>query len=124
LEGVKSSREEIARSAKEIELKTKRKKRFNSMITSYMQILNDEVSLPESVNDIRTIYDLITDGEIEDKDIPDGEIFRLEETFVHKKSGTGKIIHTGLTPESKIRIEMDNLLKFMNKSEVPELIKV
>lgn len=124
LEGVKSSREEIARSAKEIELKTKRKRRFNSMITSYMQLLNNEVSLPESVNDIRTIYDLITDGEIEDKDKPDGEIFRLEETFVHKKSGTGKIIHTGLTPESKIRIEMDNLLKFMNKSEVPELIKV
>jgi len=80
LEGVKSSREEIARSAKEIELKTKRKRRFNSMITSYMQLLNNEVSLPESVNDIRTIYDLITDGEIEDKDKPDGEIFRLEET--------------------------------------------
>ncbi|WP_096549668.1 Fic family protein [Ureibacillus thermosphaericus] len=125
LEGVKSSKEEIARSVKNIKMNKNVNNRFNSMVKSYMNLINGNTSLPASPVNIRKIYDEITEGEIEESELPDGEIFRKEVTHVLKKSGTGKVIHRGLTPEVKIINEVEKLLVFMNQSdEVPEIIKV
>lgn len=125
LEGVRSTREEIARSAKEIILKKKSKKRFESMIKSYMRLLNKDIELPASSQDIRKIYDDITNGEIAQDELPDGDIFRSETTYVLKKSGSGKVIHKGIYPEKEIIQTMDHLINFMNEdTEIPMLIKV
>lgn len=93
LEGIKSTKEEIARSAKNIKLNKNTKKRFESMIKSYMRLLNGDINLPRVPQDIRSIYDDITNGEIDEQELPDGEIFRKEVTYILKKSGSGKVIH-------------------------------
>ncbi|MBB5150335.1 MULTISPECIES: hypothetical protein [Ureibacillus] len=63
------------------------------MIKSYMNLINGITSLPINPVNIRKVYDEITEGEIEESELPDGEIFRKEVTHVLKKSGTGKVIH-------------------------------
>ncbi len=123
LEGVKSSREEIIRSARILNT-TKSKKRFSSMIASYNKLLLDELEELESPDDIRKIYDHIADEEINDFEKPDGELFRKELTYVYKKSGTEKIIHRGLTPEKKIIESLEMMIDFLNDSEIPTLIKI
>jgi len=125
LEGIRSSREEIARSTKELQLNKKLKRRFSSMIFSYLKLLNNEISTPLSTVHIRKIYDEITRGEIEADELPDGEIFRKEETFVLKKSGSEKVVHRGITPESKIIESIEKLLYFMNNNnDIPNIIKI
>lgn len=125
LEGVKSSKAEIATSVKSIQLKKTDKKRFDSMIKSYRDLVSRKVSLPTSAKDIRSIYDNITEGEISETNLPDGETFRKEVVKVLAKSGTNQIIHRGVQPESMIVTSIKQLLKFLNKSDdVPPIIKV
>lgn len=125
LEGISSNREEIVRSTKDVLLKRKSKKRFESMIKSYFRLL-DDFEYPKTPTDIRTIYDDITQGEIDPQELPDGEIFRKDITYILKKSGSGKVIHQGMTPESEIITWMEKLLEFMNNDHfnIPNIIKV
>ena len=125
LEGVRSTREEIARSAREVEVNRNSRVRFASMIRIYRDMVNHEVELPRTPEDVRTIYDEITEGEIEPKDRPDGNIFRKDMVHVWKKSGTGKIVHRGILPESEIVAAVEKLLEFLNaRDDLPDLVKV
>lgn len=125
LEGVKSSREEIARSAREVKLNRKNKNRFNSMIKLYLNLYSGELEIPQKPEDMRFIYDNITKGEIDETELPDGKIFRKEQTFVLKKSGTGQVIHHGIVPEEKIIKSVESLLNFLNEEHgIPDLIKI
>lgn len=125
LEGVSSSREEIARSVREIRLNKSEKNRFHSMVKSYLKLINGDTRLPTTPEDIRKIYDNITEGEIDSKELPDGKIFREEATYILKKSGSGKVIHRGIVPESRIHEEIINLLEFLNEERhIPPIIRV
>lgn len=125
LEGIRSSREEIAKSAKEVIQNKKSKKRFESMIESYLRLLNNNTRFPQTPMDVRRMYDDVTDGEVDPTERPDGEIFRKDTTYILKKSGSGKVIHQGITPETEISHAMHRLLDFMNnESDVPSILKV
>lgn len=125
LEGVKSSRDEIAKSVRNVKMKKRDNRRFYSMVKLYMNLTNSEIFFPRNPVDIRNIYDEITEGEIEESELPDGEIFRKEVTHVLSRSGSGKVIHRGIHPEKKIIEEINNLLDFMNKeNSIPPIIKV
>ena len=78
LEGVESSREQIAETTREIiENKKLTNDRLVSMIKSYIYLSGEDIlKLPEDSKDIRKIYDHITKGELEKDCIPDGKIFR------------------------------------------------
>lgn len=124
IEGVQSTKDEIVRSAKEISLDKRRNARFGSMIKSYQALLKGEEVGIDSSQEIRTIYDNITQGEIKQDEFPDGKLFRIEPTFVYKKSGSGKVIHKGITPERNIIELMEQLIQFMNDENVPLLIRI
>jgi len=125
LEGIRSTREEIARSTKEVKLNRKSKNRFESMIKLYMKMIQNEIEFPVIPMDIRKIYDDITNGEIEPDELPDGDIFRKDITYILKKSGTGKVVHQGITPENEVVTAVDQMLKFMNdRNGIPVMIKV
>ncbi len=124
LEGVKSTKEEIIRSAKEVNLNKMSKQRFSSMIMSYNKLLGNEKVEINGPEDIRGIYNDITSDEIEKAEIPDGKWFRTDPTYVYKKSGSGKIIHKGVTPEEKIIDSIELLINFMNTAYIPPLIKI
>lgn len=124
LEGVRSSKEEIAESTKELLSDKKVKnKRLISMIKSYLELINGNLSLPSSPRDYRKIYDNITDGEIKKEESLDGEIFRKDINYVYKNQ---KEIHRGIYPEKKIIDSMESLIEFVNKpdDELNYLIKI
>jgi len=127
LEGIRSTREEIVRSTKDILFNRKSKKRFESMISSYFRLLDlDDIAYPRTSKDVRKIYDNITGGEIDPQDLPDGEVFRKGIAYVLKQSGTGKVVHQGVFPETQIINLIDKLLQFMNDEQldIPNVIKV
>lgn len=125
LEGVRSTKDEIAQSVKNVRSNRQTPKRFNSMIKSYMNLFNGDKLAPSKPTDIRKIYDDITKGEINETDLPDGDIFRSDLTHVFKKSGSEKVIHRGLIPEEKIHHEIENMLYMMNNmNDVPFIIRV
>ena len=83
LEGVKSSKSEIALSTKLLILnKNPKNKKLLSMIKSYIEIIKGNFKLPNFPKDYRAIYDKITDLEIEPDEFPDGEIFRKDINYV------------------------------------------
>ncbi len=126
LEGVRSTKEEIIRSAREVEASPDKKTnhRFSSMVSTYYNLLRDEKVVINEPRDIREIYDDITEDEIEKNEIPDGKMFRVDTTYVYKKSGSGKVIHRGITPEDKIIEAIEQLINFMNEGDFPFLIKI
>lgn len=127
IEGVRSSRREIADSAKRVQeagnsLAKIKKTRMGSMINSYFQLIQNELSLPDKVEDFRKIYDYITENEIQKTNLPDGEIFIASGAEVYDTQG--KIIHRGAYSEQKIIARMSQLLAFLNGDDLPCLIKL
>src|SRR5699024_8552462 len=76
LEGVRSTKKEIAKSVREAQSNKKSNSRFNSMANLYLRLVKCYISLPQAPKDIRTIYDDITKGEIDPQELPDGDTFR------------------------------------------------
>lgn len=124
IEGVRSSREEIVRSARALSTDSHEKKRFTSMIASYVKLSSDELTIIDKPKDIRKIYDYLLEDEIEKEDLPDGEIFRKDLCVVYKKSGTMKEIHKGVFPEEKIIEKLLELINFLNSDSQPLLIRI
>lgn len=124
IEGVRSSRKEIYTAMEHKEKNSGKKIRFKSLINSYRNLLSGKLKLPESIGDIRKIYDFIVDDEISSDNQIDGKLFRLEEVEVTKQSGTGKVIHKGILGEDKIIIAINELLNFLGKEEINLIIKL
>lgn len=119
IEGVKSSKEEIVKTARNVLSKPEGKVnrvRFESVLYSYFSLSDDKLSVPDKVEDIRTIYDKITDGEIEKSSLPDGKLFRKEIAYVFGKD-IGKEIHRGIYDEQKIIEKLNLLFGFMEEKE-------
>lgn len=125
LEGILSSREEIVSTAKKIINNEPTDDRFHSVISSYLQLFKEALKLPQDCKDIKKIYDLITQGEIHKKNLPDGELFRLEPTYVLKKAPFGRNkIHQGVTPEKAICDHLQSLLNFINAKEYITILDI
>lgn len=124
IEGVNSTRREIEDILSGLESKNKTK-RFYGLVKKYcMLLLNDSISIGCS-RDIRDIYNELVLPEVlsdSPEDAPDGEIFRKESVSVY--SPTGKELHCGVNPESKIIEYMDNAIDFLNNSESEMLFKI
>lgn len=126
LEGVESKKEDIVFSTKKIlsNMDTK-KERFNSTINSYLLLINKALKVPEDSEDIRKIYDKVTDGEIDSDDLPDGLIFRKNDVHINRLGTvSGETIHKGIAGEDKIIEHIDDMLEFVNDSKIPLLLKV
>lgn len=125
LEGVKSSRQEIAKSTKSLmSSKPSKNIRLHSLISSYLELMNKSPQLPTTMEDYREIYDQITHGEIKQAELPDGKIFRKDMNYIFNKREHE--IHRGVYPESTIIEKVTELINFMNKdpSEVNYLLRI
>ncbi len=122
IEGVRSTREEIVRSVKNVDSNTGSKDRFSSMVNSYFKLISSELKKIENAKDIRKIYDLLLNEEIEQSDLPDGEIFRDGQCEVIKKSGSQKVIHKGVQPESRIIEKINRLISYINDDSNDNLL--
>lgn len=128
IEGVRSSRKEIGEALDVLESQSKSKgkhHRFLSLVNKYLKLIKHENISIENCQDIRDIYDEVFLEEVIHEDPtnkPDGKFFRKEDVTVH--SETDKVIHTGLTPESKIIESMTQALDFLNDDSVVDLFRV
>ena len=75
IENVSSTTEEINNA---INNQTKQKKniRLTSFVNMYTSIREGKVNKIESLSDIRKLYDFLLEGEIPQKKLPDGKLFR------------------------------------------------
>lgn len=124
IEGVASTKKELYEVYRKIS-KNKVEVRFGSMITTYMNLMERTINPPKSPLEIRAIYDLLTKGEIDEHELPDGEIFRKDASVVKKSNSAGKYIHQGVTPESKIIQSIHEMISYLNeKSDLTNIIKI
>ncbi|WP_160118384.1 Fic family protein [Bacillus sp. V59.32b] len=124
LEGVRSTRAEMAEGTKLFISKSPKTVRHQSLIRTYNKLLSGDIEIPKTSNDIREIFDFLLQDSIEKESLLDGTIFRKEGSEVLANNGTGKVIHRGVSPEKEVIKEMDKLLDFLNNFHLPMLFKV
>ena len=92
-----------------------------SSVKSVADSKESSTSIPQTLQDIRKIYDSIMQGELEAKDIPDGEIFRSGKVSI--RDGANNVVHDGDATEAEIQDHLTQMLSLMNSNKVPTLIK-
>ena len=117
IEGVHSTRREISVILDELEARVnndRKPRRFDGLVRKYVLLQNNvEISM-KKCEDIRVLYDELVLPEViaEDADNrPDGRMFRKESACII--SATGKEVHRGVSPESRIIELMSNALAFL-----------
>ena len=124
LEGVRSTHKELDIGLTSVEEKDSKSVRFKGMAKSYLKLLLEDdisINIPE---DIRRIYDELIAGEMQPSDMPDGEIFRKGPVVVNKLSGSGKVIHEGVLPETKIYSLLAQAIKLLKDNSIPVFIRI
>ena len=123
IEGVNSTRKEINDILNDKTEKNK-SKRLYGLVKKYEMLLNEDMNI-NICTDIRSLYDELVLKEVVDEDeknYPDGSIFRKDKVFV--QSPTGKVIHTGIYPEDKIIDSMAESLNILNNENYNFLIRI
>ncbi|MCL1948573.1 MAG: Fic family protein [Turicibacter sp.] len=124
IEGVRSSRKQIAEALEANEVTGKRV-RFSSLVHSYSILLSSDSFLPiTKAGDIRKLYNEIVAEEVTGRNTLDGAFFRKEPVDVLAASGTGRVIHSNSFSEEKIQSKLSEMLFFLNEFETPMLYKI
>lgn len=122
IEGVHSTKKEIREI---IEKKGTHYHRLQSVVHQYLELLGEEEIKFDTCQDIRNFYDDFTHQEITRENPQnrlDGSLFRKEPVQI--EAATGKIIHQGLYPESRIIEALDQALRILHSEEYPLLIRL
>lgn len=122
IEGVHSTKKEIREI---IERKGTHYHRLQSVVHQYLELLGEEEIKFDTCQDIRNFYDDFTHQEITQENPQnrlDGSLFRKEPVQI--EAATGKTIHQGLYPESRIIEALDQALRILHSEEYPLLIRL
>lgn len=122
IEGVHSTKKEIREI---IEKKGTHYHRLQSVVHQYLELLGEEEIKFDTCQDIRNFYDDFTHQEITRENLQnrlDGSLFRKEPVQI--QAATGKTIHQGLYPESRIIEALDQALRILHSEEYPLLIRL
>lgn len=123
IEGVISTRKEISEILNDLSGK-KKGNRLYGLVKKYELLIEEDIPLNNCAG-IRSIYDELVLIEVAEKDsshVPDGAIFRKDAVYIRSK--TGKVIHTGLTPESKIIEVLTDCLSILNNENYNILVSI
>lgn len=124
IEGVHSTRKEVSEILQDLSSQNKRN-RFVGLITKYVMLKKNQPMSFKSCQDIRKVYDDIFYDEIkanDPKNLPDGKIFR--KFGVEVQSATQKVIHKGVSPESKIIEMLEQSLFVLNNEDIDIFIRI
>ncbi|WP_246284653.1 Fic family protein [Gordonia asplenii] len=121
IEQVRSTRKEISEAIKAVRAgQSTSDQRFTEMVRLYLGIGDDEAESPQTLDDVRTVYDAITQGEVRDDDVPDGLRFRRGPVSIESRT---KVVHTGVLPESAIDEALTLMLSQGRDDSIPRLIR-
>lgn len=121
MEGVHSSRREIEEALESAEAKrpTQEAKLFRELASLYLELTSARRVYPQTPADIRSIYDKVVAGAINEGDLPDGALFRAEPVEV--KSASQRTLHKGAFPEERITKMIDQMIRLVESSEMPQV---
>ncbi|QCX46914.1 Fic family protein [Arcanobacterium haemolyticum] len=118
IEGIYSTRKE-ALAAYDADKNTNM--RLSSLVHLLASLADNPGYLPlRTPADIRAIYGIVTEGEVDEGDAPDGMLFRSQ--AVHVMSASQKVIHTGFQPEQKIIEGLEAMLQELTKPSGSHII--
>ncbi|MFU0572335.1 Fic family protein [Gardnerella greenwoodii] len=123
IEGVHSTRKELSK-ALDAASEQNKHTRFSEFTKLFLELADSneyDTSIPQTLQDIRKIYDSIMQGELEASNIPDGEIFRSGKVSI--RDGANNVVHDGDATEAEIQDHLTQMLSLMNSNEVPTIIK-
>ena len=127
MEGVRSTRRETAAAVEAAKQDTENSResiaakgvRFGEFARLFFTLTSEDAALPATLDDIRMIYDKITYGEIDGKDLPDGHRFRKGDVDIHGMHGVP--IHSGVSGETQINILLTEMIRLMSSHAMPRL---
>lgn len=118
IEGVQSTRQEIGEAVQQ--RNSKENIRFKGIVNMYLKLGDENYQTIKDITRIREIYDDLFGEDIPIEEQPDGKLFRSGVVYI----GTGtKLVHQGNPNEETIIRDLDLLVSFMNRKDVPELLK-
>ncbi|NEG69924.1 Fic family protein [Bifidobacterium choloepi] len=79
------------------------------------------VAMPTTLAGIRELYDRVTAGEIDAKDLPDGELFRSGTTGIY--DGAGRLVRQGAATESQIQVLLTQWLQLAANDNIPIVLR-
>ena len=125
IEGIESSKSQIYSSLKENGKLNKKENKLDGVIKKYKDIMENnfkDTQHIESLSSFRKIYDeMFKEFEKSGDYKLDGKYFRKDTVKVI--NGLGKTIHIGINGEETIEKNMENLIQFMNRKDIPFLVK-
>ena len=125
IEGIETVKSEIHSSLKDNRKANKKVNKLDGIIKKYKDIMEKnfkDTQHIDSLSSFRKIYDeMFEDFEKSGNYKLDGKYFRKDTVKVI--NGLGKTIHIGINGEEAIKKNMENLIQFMNKKDIPFLVK-
>lgn len=120
IEGVKTHNKEVVDAINNAENKKKNRIRLQSFAKMYLRIKNRKNLNIQTLEDIRKVYDYLLDGEIPNKKLPDGILFRNR----YARIGTDlETVHLPKMTEQEISISLKDWITFINNDDVPAILK-
>lgn len=126
IEGIISTRKEINEIIANIENNNYQNGKIVSLINKYILLLQNKLDTLKNCFDIRALYDNLVFEDIvlsNVSDMPDGLLFRNNQVQVLNEN-SGKVMHDGVMPESKIIAMLLDILNILNDDSVEPLIRI
>lgn len=124
MEGVRSTRREIQVAVEAAERSRKdggeSRARFSEFANLYLNLTDQNAALPAGIQDIRDIYDKVVLDEIDERDKPDGELFRKGDVEIQGPHGMA--IHSGVSGEGNIGALLTDMIHLASSSGMPRLM--
>ena len=125
IEGIETVKSEIYSSLKEDRKISKKSNKLNGIIKKYKDIMEKnfkDTQHIDSLSSFRKIYDeMFEDFEKSGNYKLDGKYFRKDTVKVI--NGLGNTIHIGVNGEEAIEKNIEDLIYFMNRKDIPFLVK-
>ncbi|MFA1734398.1 Fic family protein [Fusobacterium animalis] len=125
IEGIETVKSEIHTSLKDNKKLNNKSNKLDGIIKKYKDIMEKNFKDTQHIDNLssfRKIYDeMFEDFEKSGNYKLDGKYFRKDTVKVI--NGLGKTIHIGINGEEAIKKNMENLIQFMNKKDIPFLVK-
>ncbi|QQB74268.1 Fic family protein [Fusobacterium canifelinum] len=125
IEGIETVKSEIHSSLKDNRKAKKKVNKLDGIIKKYKDIMEKNFEDTKHINNIssfRKVYDeMFENFEKSGNYKLDGKYFRKDTVKVI--NGLGNTIHIGINGEEAIEKNMENLIQFMNRKDIPFLVK-
>ena len=125
IEGIETVKSEIYSSLKDDKKSSKKSNKLDGIIKKYKDIMEKNFKDTQHIDNLSTfrkIYDeIFEDFEKSGNYKLDGKYFRKD--IVKIINSVGKTIHIGINGEEAIEKNMEDLIQFMNRKDIPFLVK-